>query len=199
MLFVRWYSLIFLLLSVWGTPCFGTGEYSPDIKIIARTYVPNALLPQGEIRLVIHGEDVVVQSVLHTGFPGRVERKIVQSEDLNWGDDPDAQAYVTALKAGFLEYKKRKTEASETQSFTIDFVCARGVSRVDFSFPKITKTKWGFHIDGVEAWQSLPLSSTYVQKNQRYILTDAFGKQAGEILNKLAELQNCSKENVICE
>lgn len=141
--------------------------------IVASTDVPNSLIPQGEIRLLDRGEDVVVQSLIQTRFPGKVRGKIVGSERENWPGNPDAESYISALEAAFAEYATRK----KGTTLAIDFVAGSNGTRVDFSFPP----------DAV--WRSLPLSDAYVQKNQEYILADAFGSHAETTIQILRQLK----------
>jgi hypothetical protein len=141
-------------------------------SILARAEVPNRIIPQGEVRLVERGAEVVVQSVIETRFPGKVLSKIVKSERKNWPGNPEMETYVTALEEAFAEYGNRTMGTS----LAIDFVAGPGGTRVDFSFPPAAVSR------------SLPLSAAYVQKNQEYILADAFGKQAGAVILTLRKL-----------
>lgn len=141
--------------------------------VLARTEVPNSLIPQGEVRLVERGAETVVQSIIQTRFPGRVLAKIVKSERENWPGNAEMERYVAALEAAFSEYGTLQKDAV----LAIDFVAGPGGTRVDFFFPPGTNT-----------WRSLPLSPAYVQRNQECILADAFGKKSAEVIQTLRKL-----------
>lgn len=147
--------------------------------IVARIDVPNRFIPQGEVRLVDRGTEIVVQSAIKTRYPGKVFRKISKSEKINWPGNPEMEFYLSALEAAFAEYEKRE----KGTVLTIDFTAGPGGTRVDISFPPAA------------VWRSLPLSAVYVQKNQEYILADAFGKEADAVIKKLRILNPMDSSN----
>ena len=154
------YLLLSLMLA--GT-AFG------EDAVLAAAKMPNRIIPQAEIRLIKRGEDVAVESIIQTRFPGKVHSKIVKSEQTNWPGHSDAAAYLAALEEAFMKYKKDTV-------LTICFIAGPGGTRVDFRFPP------------APAWRSLPLSAAYVQKNQEYILADAFEYNAADIIQTLRKL-----------
>ena len=63
-------------------PCGEENLTSADALVIARAYVPNSIIPQGEVRLLSRGGETTVQTVLHTRFAKRVKNSIISN--LNW-------------------------------------------------------------------------------------------------------------------
>jgi hypothetical protein len=165
------YNLI--LSALLAAPVFG------EETILARTDVPNRFIPQGEIRLIDRSTEVVVQSAIKTRYPGKVFSKISKSEKKNWPGNPEMETYLSALEAAFAEYEKRE----KGTVLAIDFTAGPGGTRVDIRFPP------------APVWRSLRLSAAYVQKNQEYILADAFGKKADAVIKKLRNLNPMDESN----
>ncbi len=156
------HSLLIAALS--ALPLFGD-------NVLHRTKVPNALFPQGEVQLVEKGHEAIVRSEIRTRYPNKVLAKIIRSEEANWPNNPDMQTYIAALKEVMALYTADKTD----KTLIIDFVSGPA-ARVDFFYP------------APDRWRSLPLSNEYVRKNQEFILADAFGRNAGEVLSALEKL-----------
>ena len=156
-------SQLLISIALLAIPALG------EDTILARAEVPNGIMPQAEIRLIERGNEMVVQSLIQTRFPGKVRSKIVKNEQANWTGHADASTYITALEAAFARYENRSILA-------IDFISGPGGTRVDFSFPP------------APVWRSLPLSAAYVQRNQEYILADAFGKETEDVVQMLRKL-----------
>ena len=178
-----------------GLRAMSAGEMPDGDVIVARAFVPNAMLPQGEVRLLRRGRETIVQSVLHTRFGNRVKHRISGNERRNWGEHPDALAYMSALDGAFAEYEKNKDTSARDVALSIDFVDHVDASRVDFSFPPVSRDKHGFHIEAAPVWRSLDLSADYVRKNQEYILADTFNKDADELIEHLRAHQT-PRENM---
>lgn len=141
-------------------------------SVLYRTRVPNAIIPQGEVQLVVRDRKTIVRSVIQTRFPEKVLAKIIKSEKRNWPDHPEMKTYIAALKKAFDEYAKRDRETA----LIIDFIAGPDGAQVDINLPSAT------------IWCSLPLSEKYVQKNQEYILADAFGKESDAVIAALRKL-----------
>jgi hypothetical protein len=161
----------------------GFTEEAETAFILARTDVPNSIIPQAEVRLVRRGEEMIVQSVLLPRFPNKVRNKISSSEKENWPGNTDADAYMAALEDAFLEYSN--VHDSKTTALIIDFVSSANSTRVDFTFAAAARGKQGITIQPAPVWRSLDLSDGYIMKNQEYILMDAFGKQADALIKTL--------------
>lgn len=162
-------------------------------EILARTVVPNSMIPQAEIRLVRRGEETIVQSAIWPSFPGKVLKKITRSEKKNWPGDANAEAYIAALKMAFDIYEKQHDR--KTTALVIDFTSAGDHTRVDFYFAAASRSDSGIRIQSAAAWKSLKLSPGYVEKNQEYILLDAFGKEAHQHIRTLRSIRNHSDAN----
>ena len=163
-------------------------------EVLARAWVPNAVLPQGEVRLLSLDGEVVVQSVLRTRFEGRVESHIAGNERRNWGDHADAAAYVAALEEAFREYKRRTSSAPGALALVIDFASGPDAQRVDFRFAPVSKNKEGLQVGPAPSWRTLSLSAEYIMKNQERILADAMGDRADEARRTLRNLRPSPSE-----
>jgi len=173
-----------ILASVFGINALqGFAGEMPTAVILARTDVPNSIVPQAEVRLVRRGGEMIVQSVILPRFPGKVRNKITTAEQKNWPGNVDAAAYVAALEEAFAEYAE--AHDSKTTALIIDFVSSAESTRVDFLFATAVRDKAGITIQPSAVWRSLDLSDYYVTKNQEYILIDAFGKQADTLIKIL--------------
>ncbi len=173
-----------ILASVFGINALqGFAGEMPTAVILARTDVPNSIVPQAEVRLVRRGGEMIVQSVILPRFPGKVRNKITTAEQKNWPGNVDAAAYVAALEEAFAEYAE--AHDSKTTALIIDFVSSAESTRVDFHFATAVRDKSGITIQPSAVWRSLDLSDYYVTKNQEYILIDAFGKQADTLIKIL--------------
>lgn len=147
--------------------------------ILAQAKVPNALMAQAEVFLIERGSEILVLTRIDTLFPNKVRNKIAKTERKNWGKNSDMEAYLVALNAAFAEYEKQKRE----KPLLIEFIAITNGYRADFRFSPDT------------VWRSVPLSASYLQKNQEYILRKAFGKKADGLIQKLRTLNPLEKEN----
>lgn len=166
---------------------------APDFVILARTDVPNRMLPQAEIRMIRRGPERVVQSAILPRFPNKVMQKITTSEQKNWPGNPNADTYVATLKEAFKVYQEQHDR--KTTALVIDFVSSTNSTRVDFCFAPATRNDSGILLQPATVWESLDLSPDYVKKNQEYILIDAFGKEASEHIKTLRSNLDTANEN----
>jgi len=181
-------SLLGILLG--GISVHAQNKGSPvDPHILARVYVPNRVIPQGEVRLVRRGCTAVVQTVLKTRFGERVMNRIIHTEMRDWGDHRDATSYLDALEDAFAEYEKRRLAEGKQMALVIDFVDSPVSAQVEFSFSRVSHEKHGFDIQPSAAWRSLAVSRDYLRKDQEYILTDSFKEGAAETLEYLHRLR----------
>lgn len=136
--------------------------------VLRRAPVPNALLRQGEVRLVVGEGRIVVGTYLHTRHLDRVLAKIVRSEAINWPDDPRAAAFVEALRA---MAERAALAGSGPREMAIRFEDRAGVCCVVLARP------------GEE--RVLASDATYVRRNQELILADVFGSEGAAALADL--------------
>ena len=165
-----------------------------EAVVIARAYVPNSLIPQGEVRLLRNGGETTVQTVLHTHFAKRVRNSIISKERKNWGEHQEAKIYVESLHEVFSEYRKRRITGKKNVALVISFIYGPGVARVDFSFPTSSRSKQGFHIQSATIWRSVSFSDDYIRRNQAHIVDDVFKKRAESLLNRLREDRTAHQE-----
>lgn len=161
-----------------------------DSVVLARTDVPNAVLKQGEVRLLHRNGETIVQTILHTRFPGLVKKRITEKEQKNWADNPDAVTYLVVLGEALEQYALRKQESEESVALVIDLIDGLHTDRVDFSFGPMVQGKDDYRVHPVVVWRSLGLSRDYILRNQEYILADAFGRNAADVLEQLRTVRS---------
>lgn len=160
-----------------------------ETGILARTDVPNTVLKQSEVRLVLRNEDTVVQTILHTRFQNLVKKRITSNERKHWPDSQEATRYLAALEQALEQYASRKRQAQGPLGLVIDFVDGIESDRVDFSFVSVSPGRDGYIVGQAVLWRSLGLSQEYIRRNQEYIVVDVFGKEAADVLGKLKDLR----------
>ena len=156
----------------------------------ARVDVPNAVLKQGEVHLVLRDGDTIVRTILHTRFQNLVKKRIVGNEKKNWPGSQEAASYLAALEQALKRYASRKKEAEGPVGLVIDFVDGRHSDRVDFSFASVGPGKDGYTVDRTELWRSLAFSKSYIRRNQEHIVGDVFGGDAGKVLAELQRVRS---------
>lgn len=188
-----------VILRVGMVIALAVGSGSAHAEVLARAWVPNGVVPQGEVRLVSRNGEAVVQTVLHTRFERRVERTISGKEQQNWDDHADALAYISTLKEAVGEYVRRKAASAEAVALVIDYVAGPETARVDFSFSRVRREKNGLRVSSAVVWQGLALSTDYVRRNQELILADAFGDGAKKAIRELHSIRPMLPEERVDE
>ena len=153
--------------------------------LVARTRVPNAIIPQGEVRALRSGDTETVQSVLLTRHAKRVQRHIAKQEHASWGDDPSAMSYLEELDLAIGEYLRRRESDGKTMALSISFVSTPHTAHVEFAFAHALASRAGLELRSATVWRRLSLPKTYVDKNQEYILADAFKDGSAAVLAAL--------------
>lgn len=161
-----------------------------ETGILARTDVPNTMLKQSEVRLVLQNGDTVVQTILHTRFQNLVKKRIMGNEKKHWPDSEEATRYLASLGQALEQYASRKRKAQGPLGLVIDFVDGIESDRVDFSFVSVAHGEDGYIVGQAVLWRSLELSQEYIRRNQEYIVVDVFGKEAADVIGKLKDLRS---------
>jgi hypothetical protein len=146
--------------------------------VLRETAVPNRLLRQGDVRLVLRGEALVVQTRLHSAHLPRVLKKISEAESKNWPEGharvEDRIAYLDALEAASA-HALEHADAQGRATLLIEFVADADRAHIRLASPDADPAK------PARTW--IPVASpAYVRRNMALILQDAFGKDEAEVI-----------------
>lgn len=171
-------------------------------EVLARSPVPSAENPVGEVRLVRRGDADVVQTLLFTKLLARVVGEIRRKELANWPDDPgraEALRYVEALAAAqqrlARELESRPPAADRRQKLWIEFVVAPGAAFVAIGTFELETRDGELRAAQREPIAFLEPSRAYVLGNARLIAADSFhaeGAALDALLAPLAQLRGGS-------
>jgi hypothetical protein len=156
-----------------------------ETRVLARANVPNAVLKQGEVRVVVRDGETIVQTILHTRYQRLVRNRIERNETKNWPDRPEAAVYMAALEQALEHYALKKRESAEPVGLVIDFVDGPESDRVDFRVVSVGRGTDGYTVDQGELWRSLRFPQDYIRRNQEHIVEDVFGREATVVLDVL--------------
>ena len=156
--------------------------------MVARTDVPDAMRKVGEVRLVRRGVAVVVQTLLATKVLPRVVAEIGKKEAGNWppgaAGREDMERYVAAIEraAGALRAARDERQDGDRRvRMVIELVATPEVAGL------MVGTFGGTEVDGTlqpterRPLETMALRKTYVFRNMRLILADAFHVPEGEV------------------
>lgn len=161
-------ATVILLALLSGTPALA--------EVLRAGWVPNRLIPQGQVQLHGTGSVSSIQVVLHTRFLDRVVKAIAEKESANWpAEHPDARSYIDHLHAARAELK-RDTGGDGKEAMVIDFQLEADRPVVAWSTGKVEEDAHG-HLVLREAkplirWEPSP---EYLARNAELILEDTFG------------------------
>ena len=150
--------------------------------IVARTLVPSAERPQGEVRIIRRGGRPVVQTLLSTKLLKRVTAAIVEKERRGWPEGAagheDSVRYLAALedfqKMTLARRDAAATGADRRVQALIEFVDARDGPFVAIGEATIEGTARDMRLVGRKSPVILTLSAEYVLRNMKLIVADSF-------------------------
>jgi len=192
----RFTAILWGLVWLW-TPFQGSAE-----SCTLRSFLPNAPLRQGEIRIVETADTVSFQILLYTRFPWRVIRDICDKEENNWPPGSpchgDSQKYCEALKTvpGSIE-RERKASGTRDASYRwiIEFIASTSAPRVDLIEIQTQGPRNRLVVSRTRSLASPAVSEAYIRQNMAFILLDLFGSQREQksevtrLLHRLKESQ----------
>jgi hypothetical protein len=189
-------AAIVVLAAAWfGMPAVARGATAdpaapPDNGqdvVVDRAFVPSQTRPQGEVRLVRRGGQVVVQTILYTRVLKRVLSNIAGKERRNWPagaeGHADAERYLAALE----EHRKAAAAASDRRTTMIIEFVDTGESTI-VTLGGVDLEEGGETIRVVRRRTPVVLkpSATYVRRNMRFIVADAFQVSIEEADRRIA-------------
>jgi hypothetical protein len=177
-----------LLLAVIANDASGDTE-----TFVLRAFVPNAMLRQGEVRVVETPGSICLQTLLYTRFPDRVLSAICAKERKNWPEGSacheDALAYCRVLRS--LPQERRGAGRDGAFRWMIEFMADATNACVVISEITLAGPRDGLLPGRTRSLPALPVSEAYVRTNMGLILTDLFGAMreadpvVGRILHRL--------------
>ncbi|MCX6998381.1 MAG: hypothetical protein NTV49_15170 [Kiritimatiellaeota bacterium] len=145
-----------------------------------RAFVPNRLLRQGEVRVVVSNGTVAVQTILYTSLPDRVIAGICGKEAARWKSGQehfgDSQAYCAALKEIPAALRKRNNGKIKVYQWMIEFRHTPDADRVELRAIETSGDKERLRIAPQELLFTPQVPSAYIRKNMEMIMQDLFGK-----------------------
>jgi len=165
---------------------FASGTASAADVILARTPVPDAQRPVGEVRLLQRGDAAIVQTLLVTRLLPRVSAEIRLKEERNWPSDveghEDMLAYVAAL-SGAAEQLRASLPAADARNvgaadrrlrLLIEFWASPTGSGVELSeFASVAEDR-PYEMSSRRTIAVPKVGRAYVLRNMRLILADSF-------------------------
>jgi hypothetical protein len=165
-------------------------------EVVARSFVPSAERPVGEVRLVRRGDANVAQTLLYTKVLSRVVGEIRRKELANWPDGPgraDALRYVEALESvrerAWSEVAARGVHGDRRQKVWIEFVVAAREALVAIGTFEMDERGGEIRVLRREPLVALELSRDYVLGNMRLIAADSFHVEGDALAALLAPLE----------
>jgi hypothetical protein len=175
-----------VFLAVFVAVCAG-GEAAWGIdEVLARTPVPNAESPVGEVRLLRRGDATVVQTLLVTRLLARVTGEIRTKEERNWpagvaGHD-DMATYVEALTAAAEQLRaslpavdaRNVADADRRLRLLVELVASPSSAGVEIAeFASVAEER-PYDVASRRTLAAPAVGRAYVLRNMRLILADAF-------------------------
>jgi hypothetical protein len=155
-------------------------------EVLARTPVPNAESPVGEVRLLHRGDATIVQTLLVTRLLPRVTAEIRLKEERNWpsgaeGHD-DMLAYVAALSSAE-EHLRASLPAADARNLAdadrrlrlvIEFAASPTSAGVEIAEFASAAEARPYDVTGRRTLATPAVGRAYVLRNMRLILADSF-------------------------
>ena len=164
-----------------------------DDVVVDRAFVPSEQRPQGEVRLVRRGGHVVVQTILYTRVLKRVLSNIAGKEKRNWPAGTEGHADSERYMAALEEFRKGAATARQGAgdggsgdsgdaaaasdrrvTMIIEFVDAGESTIVTLGGVDLEGDGGAVRVVRRRTPVVLKPSATYVRRNMRLIVADAF-------------------------
>jgi len=166
--------------------------------VVARAYVPAPDRRVGEVRVVRRQDAVIVQTLLYARVLGRVVGEIRKKEAASWPDGTPEHAamerYVARLTAAADRVWRERLPESDQRSdrrlpLFIEFTRAPLATSVTLGTFTIPDHDRDVEVREPRVYEVLTLASSYVERNMRLIVADAFRvseARAAELLEEAA-------------
>lgn len=153
-----------------------------DEQVIHRAFVPETPPYQGEVRLILRGPAVVMQTILDSKVLGRVVAAIKKKELKRWPEGRegwlDSRLYVDALQETAKQIKQRaKADKSRTDRYLkllVEFVLDGNQHFAAFYAPTLQRDEDHLQVMDKELLLKLEPSRGYVLENILEIALDTF-------------------------
>ena len=175
------------------------GEPASD-RLISSKIVPQGKSPHGEVRLLLRGDAIVVQTILYSKVLKKVLAVIERKETRFWTDEKagyvDSMRYGEALYQDFTEiwrrFKERENREERRQAMLIEFSVSEQAARVEIYAPSLTGEPGTLQILAQQPLNSLRVSRRYAIGSLFEICRDSLGLETEPLLNQLEAAQPTS-------
>lgn len=169
-----------------GVLCAAGGVEAVPDEVLARAAVPNAENQVGEVRLMRRGDATVVQTVLVTRLLPRVTAEIRLKEARNWPvggpGHADMSAYVGALDEAAARLRatlpgidaRNVDDVDRRLRLLIEFVATPTTAGVEIASFDSESEDRRYDVANRRLLAAPPVERSYVLRNMRLILADAF-------------------------
>lgn len=149
-----------------------------DDVVVTKAWVPSSDRRVGEVRIVRRGDAAVIQTLLYTSLLKRAVDAIHDKEDGNWppgraGHD-DARRYLAALDAQAARVLAAPAPDDRRRRLLIEFVLDGDDARVIVGDFDMAGGPDDVRVTERRPVETLALSPSYVRRNMRLIVADAF-------------------------
>lgn len=175
-----------LLAGLLAVMCSASGGAQAADAVLAQAAVPNPESPVGEVRLLRRGDTTVVQTLLVTRLLPRVAAEIRMKEERNWPAElpghADMVAYVQALNAAQEQLHaalpaadaRSVADADRRLRLLIEFTASPASAGVEIAeFTSVAEDR-PYDVASRRPLVAPPVGRSYVLRNMRLILADAF-------------------------
>lgn len=160
-----------------------------DADVVRSGWIPNRMIPQGQVQVVRAENGFRVDILLHTRHMDRVVKAIIEKETGNWPTNhPDAIAYMEMITLAREDIRKISPD-HEKETLMISFRLNQHESLVVWATGTIEKTKDNhLFMPDPTITRSWMASRSYLRTNAELILEDSLGMSRDEARHLLAEL-----------
>ena len=155
-------------------------------ELLTSAWVPNSLLPQGQVQWIEDADGMRVQVLLHSRFMDRVVSSIIEKETRNWATNhPDAAGYIQGLNEA-RQHVQTQTKGRGRESLAIVFSLTPLPGHISWLTGDIKKNASGLLVlENPSLLTSRQPSRTYLVRNAVLVVEDSTGMERGSIMEKL--------------
>jgi hypothetical protein len=182
-----------LLVGLLAVMCVAsTGARAAD-EVLARATVPNTGSPVGEVRLLRRADATVVQTLLVTRLLPRVTAEIRMKEERNWPAElpghVDMLAYVQALSVAQEQLRaalpaadaRNVADGDRRLRLLIEFSASPASAGVEIAEFSPAAEDRPYDVASRRSLAAPAVGRSYVLRNMRLILADAFGVPEADV------------------
>ena len=170
-------------------------------RLIRAEVVPQSQSPHGEVRLLLRGDVIVVQTLLYSKVLKKVLAAIERKETRFWNEENaglvDSQRYVEALYQSFEEiwkcFKERENRDERRQAMLIELSVSEKSAQVGIFAPALAGEPGALQLLNWQPLDSFRVSRRYAIGSIFEISRDSLGLNTEPLLNQLEAAQPTSR------